>query len=94
MERKLTFNELMVLAAIKNSKINPSRPETWNKDPAFYRGLARIGRAVITSQGGMQEEDEIQFNFWERENDIVSFKKKIQETIEILREKGFLVAAC
>jgi len=90
-QRTLTFNELMVIGAIKGGHLNPYQPQTWDKDPAFYRGLARLAAIIMKARGGFNAADSEQFEFWQKENEIDACKQKIQETIESLQAKKILV---
>ena len=90
-QRTLTFNELMVFGAIQRGHLNPYQPQTWDKDPDFYRGLARLAAIILKARGGFNAADSEQFEFWQKDNEIEACKQKIQETINLLQKKKILV---
>ena len=89
-QRNLSFNELMVAGAIKGGHLNPFEPQTWDKDPAFYRGLAKLLAIVIKAKGEFKAEDSDQLEFWQKDNSPDACKQKIQETIELLQAEKIL----
>jgi len=92
-QRTLTFNELMVLSAFRGGHLNPYETQTWDKDPDFYRGLARLAAIIIKSKGGFNAADEKQFEFWQKDNELEACKQKIQDTIKLLQNKKILGTA-
>jgi len=89
-QRTLTFNELMVMGAIRGGHLNPYQPQTWDKEPDFYRGLAKLAAIIMRAKGGFNTADKKQFEFWQNDNGIDACKQKIQETIESLQAKKIL----
>jgi hypothetical protein len=92
-QRTLTFNELMVIGAIQGGHLNPYQPQTWDKDPAFYRGLARLAAIILKAKEGFKTADSEQFEFWQKDNELEACKQKIQETIKLLQAKKLLGVA-
>ena len=92
-QRTLTFNELMVLSAMQGGHLNPYQPQTWDKDPDFYRGLARLAAIIMKAKQGFNATDKKQFEFWQKDNEIDACIQKIQETIKSLQAKKILGVA-
>ncbi len=92
-DRTLTFNELMIIGAIKGNHLNPFKPETWDKYPDFYRGLARIAKTIMIAQNGLTKDGQAEFDFWENCDDVKKCKEKVQEAITLLQSKKILAVA-